>query len=333
MISEEDPWHPIPLPKEGSLISGRRVDANLPWNIFWAVDLERRCLLVLRHSKENQTAQKLPRLRGLEVELRSQADDGFSSLVLRLLDSRQRDLFYRLCLDIVSATENAGSETEAVGLFLARTWRWHRLLQVGRSGLLSEEEQKGLIGELRVLQRVLFPVVGIGSAIRAWRGPLGAPKDFEVGECCIESKSHRGAAAPYIEISSEHQLDTDGIQTLFVHVLEVATATSESHHAVTLTEAVASVVDEVKAKEPAHLDFLEERLSAAGFDFADDYSGSKWLIGSARAFEVREDFPRVMASDVRTGVHKVRYRIALSDCKRYELLLEDLGHRLEEIAE
>ena len=67
---------------------------------------------------------------------------------------------------------------------LSRTWRWHHLLRGGRGTLLSPEEQKGLLGELFVLERLLLPRMDASSAVTAWRGPLGAPKDFEIAKSC-----------------------------------------------------------------------------------------------------------------------------------------------------
>ena len=332
MSDREDPWKAIVLPSGGGEISGRRVDPDLPWNIYWALDLERHCLLVLTLQRESCPEQKLPRLRGLDVKLHSNSEDGSYSLVLRLLDTQLRGLFFKLCLDVVSSLERASSEKEAVARFLARTWRWHRLLQSGRSGELSEEEQKGLIGELWVLQQILFPTIGVGSAIKAWRGPFEAPKDFEVGDVCIECKSHRGAATPFIEISSEHQLDTEGIGSLYLHVLKVAAATSESSKAVNLSEAVTSVVEQVTTKDPANLALLEERLVAAGFDAKHDYSESNWLVGPSQTYGVCEGFPRLTSKEVRGGVHRVRYRISLSDCEPFKVPLPELKRHLREDA-
>lgn len=59
---------------------------------------------------------------------------------------------------------------------------------------LSAEEQKGLIGELLVLERYLIPLFGPADATSAWVGPTGSPKDFECGRTAIEAKARRGAA-------------------------------------------------------------------------------------------------------------------------------------------
>ena len=94
-----------------------------------------------------------------------------------LLDSTQRDIFQTLCEDIISAAaRRPKSEAGAVSAALSRTWRWHHLLRGGRGTLLSPEEQKGLLGELFVLERLLLPRMDASSAVTAWRGPLAAPK-------------------------------------------------------------------------------------------------------------------------------------------------------------
>ena len=330
MTEEKDPWTAIEPPSQAAVVSGQRVDPDLPWGIYWAVDLDRRCLLVLRHESESKPESRLPRLRGLEIESRSPASAPYYSLVLRLLEGEHREIFHRLCPDIVSATENAGTEKEAVALFLGRTWRWHRLLQGRRADRLSEEEQKGLIGELLVLRDVLFPITGIETALRSWTGPTGAPKDFELGTLCIESKARRGAATPQVAIASEAQLDTSGIDVLYLHVADVTGAPSGASAAVTVSDVVMTVVDEVAAKAPALADLLDQRLLATGFDAEVDYSDSRWLVGSIHVFDVDEGFPRISAADVPAGVRDLRYAVSLADCEPFRLELAEFKTRLKE---
>ena len=53
-----------------------------------------------------------------------------------------------------------------------------------------------MIGELLVLESVLLPHMEASAAVTAWRGPLGSPKDFEIGRVAIEVKARRGGATP-----------------------------------------------------------------------------------------------------------------------------------------
>ena len=190
-MTTNDPWKELAAPETTNALSARRVDASMPWGFFWARDADRRHLLLLRHDAEASPTGRVPRLKGIETTLSEREADGSRLLALRLLDPAQRDIFHRLCLDIIASTARAFSEAEAVANALARTWRWHHLLRGGADGRLSIEEQKGLIGELLVLDELLLPVIQVIDALTAWRGPLGAPKDFEVGRICIEAKARR----------------------------------------------------------------------------------------------------------------------------------------------
>ena len=88
---------------------------------------------------------------------------------------------------------------------------------------MSLEEQRGLIGELSCL-RELIADLGMGTAIEAWTGPSGSVKDFELIGSCIEVKTRKVTARPFISISSADQLsDVEGCR-LFLQVVNVASA-------------------------------------------------------------------------------------------------------------
>lgn len=336
MTETTDPWKPIQPPDQTANVSGRRVDANLPWALFWAVDSELNCLLMLQHDPVNQPKNKLPKLKGLDVETRMPADHGPAVLIIRLKDKEQREIFFRLCQDIVSATRLAKTEEEAVERFLARTWRWHKLLRGGRDGRLSDEEQKGLIGELGVLRKLLFPVIGHKSSVLSWSGPLGAPKDFEVGRVCIEVKSRRGAATPFVTVSNEFQFDTEGVDALFLLVAEITSGADGDITAKTITEITRTVLNEIEKNEPSIAESFEERLLAIGFDWADDYSDKRWVRGPEHVFRIAPEFPCITQSMCPSGVSSVRYSIGLQDCENFRsdtdavkiaILGEDCGNQ------
>lgn len=312
-----DPWEGLSPPAQTASVSGRRVDPELQWDIYWAVDSDNSCLLILQHARENQPKNKLPNLRGLEIESRAPREGNHALLVIRLKDNEQKEIFHQLSLDIVGATRMARSEAEAIERFLARTWRWHRLLRGGRDERLSEEEQKGLIGELWFMRRHLFPSIGVGASIKSWTGPLDSPKDFEVGRVCIEVKARRGAATPFVAISTEHQLDGAQLDALFLNVTEVTGTSIEDPKGVTVTGVAKSVLEDVQEKDVATVELFEERLLAVGFDWVDDYTDKNWLIGPEHLFEVSGGFPRITPSMYPKGAANVRYSISIQDCEPF----------------
>lgn len=329
MSSPNDPWKCLTPPSRAANVSAQRVDPELPWDVFWAVDADRNCLLILQHDKELQH-RKLPRPRGLRVEAFTPSSEPYARIIIRLIDKEQREIFYRFCLDIIAATRHTKTQEEAVEQFLVRIWRWHRLLRSGRDGKLSDEEQKGLIGELGVLDRHLIPVLGAINAVKCWTGPLGSPKDFEIGKVCIEAKARRIAAVPHVIISSEHQLDSSGINILFLHVTEVTPTVKDSSDAATVTQIAGEIRSKLEKHDLAAVEIFEERLASTGFSWMDDYSDKLWLQGQEYLFEVRDGFPRVTPMMFPAGVRNLRYSISLSECAPFRVKLENLQKEISE---
>lgn len=329
-----DPWASISTPAASAVVSGRRVSPDNKWDFFWARDHTGRCLLLLQHAESSAPPFRLPRPKGIDIELWDAAP-GRKSLALRLVESSQRDIFLKLAEDIVAVAENASSESDAITVALARTWRWHHLLKGGTSSKLSDEEQKGLLGELLVLDRHLLTKLSPAAAVSCWTGPFGAPKDFEVGRLAIESKARRGAATPFIKISSEHQLDGSGCDDLFLHVVELdrLPADGEADQAISITRLVARMRAKLESADRIATDAFEACLSAAGLRPEDDYEEDLWIEGRSRLFEVVEGFPRITAQVAGAGIRGVQYSIDLFACARFavaptrlELALENISH-------
>ena len=313
-MTSEDPWKDIHPPEQATLISGRRIDPQLPWDLFWAVDSDGHCLLVLQHGTEATPSRRLPRLRGLRVE--AQAVSEGEQILIRLLDREQREIFYRFCRDVVRATGLAKTEKEAVERFLGRTWRWHRLLRTGRDAKLTDEQQRGLIGELRMIEKHLLPLLGATASARCWTGPLDAPRDFEISTVHIEAKT-RGPTQKGVVISSEQQLDSAGCDRLFLYVAQIAAAADGPEGEITVTDAAKRVRSAIEARNPVAVEVFEERLFATGFDWEDDYSEQPWLVTGEILFEVRDEFPRLTPCMIPSGVEYVSYRLALGECEDY----------------
>jgi len=307
VISNDTPWSGL----EAGNTDTRRVNATAKWGWFWAV-MPRADVALVLHLKHLPTpVPELPKLRSLEI--RFQTLPGGPILYIRLKDSAQLELFETLCRDVMAAGEPAETEAEALERAIGRTFRWHYLLRGGKLDVLSEEAQKGLIGEIEVL-KLLMTEIGPKAALIAWTGPSGAPKDFELKADCIEVKARRGASQPFITISSEHQLADVPNRRLWLGVLAVDKV--QPPHGKTLTEYVSEVRDNLQQADPALIQDWDLRLAEAGYDALDDYSAWRWIVSSPEFHVVSEHFPRIVAP-VPLGVSGVTYAIALSACSPF----------------
>lgn len=285
---------------------GKRVNAEGKFDFFWAT-LEGKCpSLVLFLPDGIEEAASLPKLNHIEVAFRDLSKRAF---VLRLLDEAQRALFLTLCLNVVEAAEGADTLSNALNRAINRTRRWHFFLKAGSTRGLSIEEQRGLVGELAFLDE-LCDIIGPAAAIEAWMGPEGSSKDFEFPHCCIEVKARRGAAKPYVRISSEDQLsDVDGGK-LFLKVYNVDSAMVPEGE--NLHEHVSKLALRFEEYDQAFGQW-EDRITATGYAPQDDYADRRWIVGTAKTYTVVEGFPRVVAP-LPEGVGNLVYTIALESC-------------------
>jgi hypothetical protein len=323
VMMPDDPWLRLDRPSETDAFTARRVDSNDPWSFFWGVDSDGACMLLLQHTGSPVAPEALPKLRDIEVFERSTGAGHARLLGLRLSSDAHRDIFLQFCLDIGAWARLAGSEAEAVSRVLGRMWRWHHLLRGGSADRLSDVAQKGLVGELTVLEQCVLPHVEAKEAVESWVGPLDAHRDFEFGGVAIEVKARR-ADHPFVEISSEFQLDQSS-ERLFLVAVEVDRAlTGEG---LSLTALAARVLERLQERDPEAADLFEARLAAAGFTWQQDYSDVLWQAGERALWLVDGAFPRIRAADLPEGVSDVRYVLALTHLLPFQAGEDELaGH-------
>lgn len=321
-----DPWSELPAPASRSALSARRVDDEIYPSFFWAVDADGHCMLMLQHEGPFPTDVKIPRLRGIHIARASLSRGG--QILLRLEDTEQRDIFEQFCRDIVSACQTTESDESAIRVSLSRTWRWYHLLKGGPGRLLTEEKQKGLIGELLTLE-ALFLKLDLSVAVDSWRGPLGEAKDFALpGGLALESKAVRGVDSPFVQITSEWQLDRSEITRLFLLVAQVSRSAEAEPDALTLTQVVDRVRAQLVKSAPSAVETFDSKLFAAGYRPQDDYSDYWWELGELMPFEVTSEFPRIEATGLPHGAAKVTYNVLLSACASFHLDMPSLLRQL-----
>lgn len=311
-MKNPDPWGKLP-PDEA-----RRVSATGQFDFFWVM-LERGMPgLMLRLSQLPDPLPQLPKLKNLSVCFRTSASA--PAFVIALKERSQAEIFETLCRDVVSACESADNIDHALNRAIQRTRRWHHLLRGGNKTGLSVEEQRGLVGELAFL-RELVSGLGPEAAIEAWKGPTGAMKDFEFIGACVEVKTRRVAARPFVSISSAEQLaDVDGCR-LFLRVVNVASAVSpvgqSLHDHVDMT---AKLFDETVAA----IDEWEVAIYDSGYDPENDYGERRWQLGQAKNYEVVDGFPRI-GLPLPTGIEMVKYALSIEACAKFETDIDLVG--------
>ncbi|MGF1738115.1 PD-(D/E)XK motif protein [Photobacterium satsumensis] len=213
-------------------------------------------------------------------------------------------VFYRLCLDLVSACQFSTSPEQIVAILKRRVLVWQRLFEKGRRKL-SPEECLGLISELKFLRENWIPNISTNGVL-GWQGPTGAAQDFcdETIGVTVEIKSHAFDSS-VVKISSREQLDAEGCLFLTVYPGSL----SSDGNGVTLNEFVEETRNMIPLSQYAAFD---ELLLSARYIKDDCYDELYFELGEPRVYRVEDDFPRLTGDNLPPAIGRVRYDLDLS---------------------
>lgn len=226
-------------------------------------------------------------------------------LVLDLIDPGSSDHFEILASSVLAAVSASSNPAEALSLVVSCLAKWRRFFERG-GGLLSEDEQRGLLGELVVLGRLARKRTP-AEALAGWAAPGGAVRDFELPDVSIEVKTYQAATGASLRINDPAQLDEAAGRPLFLAAVRMA----EAEVGLTLPETV-SRMRGVFSSDVVSLEAFDDALSRCGFlmEHAPLYD-IKVIAGPLTLHAVEDGFPRIRPQDVMPGVDRVQFSVPL----------------------
>lgn len=234
-------------------------------------------------------------------------------MVLALERQVDRDLFEGLCRTLASSLEHATDSASSLAVSLAHIRRWKTFLS-GRSQHLSIEEVRGLFAEIVFLTELIDRQMSSSAAVEAWLGPERSHQDFIFGNTAVEVKSLSGAERSSIRISSEDQLESLN-DALFLRVYRLSSL-ADAAGARSLNEIVAAV--QARLGEADAVEAFDRKLVAHGYAPLPDYDEPRFVVSDVRSYRVGDGFPRLMRSQLPTGIANVAYDIRLETIAPYE---------------
>lgn len=246
-----------------------------------------------------------PECRGLELILDSKPS-GDAFVIVRLRDAQGKDVFSVLAEEL-ALRATGDPEDEAARRVLATLGRWQRFMATaGRA--LSDEGRRGLWGELWILENILLNTLAAEVAVMAWRGPTGAPQDFQYEGTAIEVKTRAARSPAVVRISSEQQLHEQPWQNLFLAQLVVDEQDGTGE---TLPQRITSMRGRLAgtlASEP-----FEDALVDAGWREAEErrHELRGFVVRKAEFFHVVDGFPRITPHMLPSGIGGLTYDLSL----------------------
>jgi hypothetical protein len=272
---------------------------------------DRRPGLLVRFPSSDLTLLPRPESgRGFSFERPVPVGSDTFGLPIVLGDTAVADMFALMGADIVTEVTRPGHDEPAVERVLRRISLWRRFLQ-RRTGLMSDEEVRGLFGELHVLS-LATRNDGADAAMEAWQGPVRELHDFRFDDGLVEVKAWRTEAGARVHISRPEQISVDPNRPLHLAAVQISTGGPSGR---TLAETIAALKTQMSGVQTQRLD---ELLAEYGYlDSQAERYPDRLLVLGLDVFEVREGFPHIDLRTVPGGVADIRYTIELGPLESF----------------
>lgn len=287
-----------------------RVNENHPIDLYVGYSDGRKQLL-LRSSDE---PCEFPKFRCLSTERRKNDKFWFSTITLD--DDLFETLFFRLADDLINITSECKSGVLGAKVIANRLRMWQKAFAQGTTGHLSHEALRGLLGEVLYLEKIASSKYGLEHAIRAWRGPRGAIKDFVFPKADSEVKTVFRNARSFI-VSSLAQLASERPLLLALVTLEDTSKDDE------LGQSATAIIDRVKDAalnvSPELANEFDELVLGAGFIRNRLYDDVHFRLEQIDVFDVCDGFPRITPVGLSPHITDCSYNVSISGISNFLL--------------
>jgi hypothetical protein len=315
-------------PPSGERLTVRSAMPARRKDLLIAVDSSgRRHILVEIPPREpSELLERTSRGIGLQtVEMRGDGGERINFIDVACLEPQGHAALDVIVNEIADALD-AGASILRIALVQNVLSKWRRFWSGISQGLLSHEQQIGLFGELWFLLHWLGPSVGLATAVRMWRGPVGGRNDFEATKIGVEVKTSSLSNVVH-QINGLEQLLEPADGSLFLMSIAVRDEASA-------TDCLPIVIRNIR--DGLDLDYdtvshFDSCLYAAGYQDAveSEYSKLKLRVRAEELYRVVDGFPRLVPSDLKQslapGLGAVRYELRLDSASPWRLAVSADG--------
>jgi len=305
---KNDPWSNIHPSSTGKMLNGILADKSNIIEFYWAKDTFGNLLFVLSAPSEIIPNAKIPKLHGIDISIGKYERN--NQLIFALETKEYRDIFYTLCMDLISSTKKLHDEEYAVTTVLYRLDKWQHFLK-NRRKIIDKRQLKGLAGELLFLKNYLLEKHNAEDTLGFWKAPLQSVHDFEFDNFSVEVKTKSSVNS--IHISSYEQLFSE-LDHLLLYIATLNDSTLKTPKAFNIY----TLIDDIKKaiSDTALEERFESLLIQYGFMELEEYRDYWFLFISDEFYEVKEGFPRII--NLPEGVENLTYRVNLEKCKAFK---------------
>lgn len=262
----------------------------------------------------NVSQNYLKRFTGVEIQVLPS-----NELIIILQENELSDIFILFVEDIINSISTVSTTEDVLLKISQRVLYWKRLFGKFTGGLLTPQQQRGLYGELLVLEILLNETNNYTKVLESWQAPAGTNQDFYFGKTAIEVKTSK-SNNPAMKITNEFQLDTSLFSNLFISFIRLSELPTGEE---TLLNKINEIRNTLRAF-PLVIEEFNLKLSHLGIstDLESEYDKTAYNIRKITYYQVTDDFPRITSSMVDRAITHISYEIAPNECSEFEISSE-----------
>ncbi|MFA8434141.1 MAG: PD-(D/E)XK motif protein [Marinifilaceae bacterium] len=290
-----------------------RISSSCVPELYIALDENGFRCLVLFVSGEVKIKLKGSQKKNVSIQYNKDAE----AVVIRLCDSNFMELFNDLVISLYNKVKAIVDPQilshELIGAF----YKWVELFEPTYTKKLSQDQVKGLLGELFVLRNFLTDtsVENIDEIMSAWQGPYENSNDFILDSKNIEVKTKMESQS-IIRISSEHQLKKEFDKGLELAVVSVKLDLVKGE---SIYDLIVKIVQILREKL-GDLSILYHALNQLGLTVEStiEYNNYRFLVSKISHYDCSKDnFPGLSISNIPKEISKLRYNLRINSLQEF----------------
>lgn len=289
----------------------QRLDKTHPLDFFIGIDSEGHDELVLFTVPE---PVKLQSSKELRVEKRPRKTDGKWATQISSLNEDNREIFARLCVDLVDSSYSVKTEQEGLDRVTKRFLAWQRLFAAMKT-TLSNNILKGMIGELIFARDHVEPLLGWEKAMDSWQGPDGSDRDYSIENTWCEIKTI-STGKNSVTISSLNQLEVDYDGYLVIYCVDESSSTDKTAFNVS---GFINSFREMMKDHPVALQKFEQKLISIGYLNKSQYDDIYFKCNGVSYYKVNKEFPKLVSNSVPEGIIGAKYDIDIASVSKWKV--------------
>ena len=271
---------------------------------------------------EDKLVNSLPRWRGMTIRIQKYSKlfmlKEHYFLIFSQEDESGSDIFINVMQDMIESlavTVSQNDQTIYSSIYQVLD-KWKNFFLRGGFRRLSDEQQRGLFGELWFINEWLdeFPH-SPPLIVEQWDGPAKGRIDFRKSSYGLEIKTVTDKLSKTIKISNEDQLKlSSAVSTIFLYVCFLEKSKS---HGISLQALSEEVKTKIANRSERIARKFRDLLLSIGFK-EDEYTDTYYFVEKTEVYEASDSFPKLLKEDLPKGISNVSYNIDLTHCAEFE---------------